>query len=437
MKRNKGKDRGAVASELRQRAIDTLQNKPDITEPESAETDVRRQLHELQVYRIELEMQNAELEQTRADLEASLARYTDLYDFAPVGYLTLDRKGIILDANLTGAKLLGVVRAHLPGKYFASFISDASRTAFGSFLSRAFASGAKEICELGVLDAHGQAQVVHVEAGTDELSQTCHLALLNISERKLAEEALRQSQEMLRDLVSHQEHVREDERKRIAREIHDDLGQNLLALRLDISMLHERTRHTHPRINKRTNAALAHIDATMKAVRVAINNLRPTVLDLGLAAAIEWQVRDFQQRSGIVTELAMDNMDSALDENRATALFRILQESLNNVVRHAQATRVRVHLHRDKEALFMAVADNGVGIFPECRRKANSFGLVGIAERAAALGGELQVEGSKGNGTTLTVSIPLESAASHIVHNGATPILPQLLSSTRAINSVR
>lgn len=226
----------------------------------------------------------------------------------------------------------------------------------------------------------------------------------DISERRLNEEALRHSRQMLRHLVSYQERVREDERKRIAREIHDDLGQNLLALRLDVAMLHERTGSRHPLLNSKLAGALEHIDATMRAVRAAINNLRPTALDLGLNAAIEWQVQDFRRRSGIECDLLLDE-DVNVDDNRATALFRILQESLNNVLRHAQATHVAVSLYQREGRLVMSIEDNGVGLYPDCRRKANSFGLIGIEERIHALGGDLRIESN--GGTTLTISIPM------------------------------
>jgi PAS domain S-box-containing protein len=231
----------------------------------------------------------------------------------------------------------------------------------------------------------------------------------DISERKKMEEALQHSRQMLRHLVSYQERVREDERKRIAREIHDDLGQNLLALRIDISMLHMRTSDAHPKLHECVGVALNHIDATMKAVRAAINNLRPTVLDLGLNAAIEWQVQDFQRRSGIICKLVV-GADFMLDDNRATALFRILQESLNNVIRHAQANQVRIDLYRDGEILIMKVEDNGIGIYPDCRRKANSFGLIGIQERINALGGTLEIDSGEDKGTRLMVFLPMQSS---------------------------
>ena len=193
----------------------------------------------------------------------------------------------------------------------------------------------------------------------------------------LKTDELVESKQLLRQLASHQEKIKEDERKRIAREIHDELGQNLLALRIDASLLHERTLTSHPRLNQKAKYALEQIDATIKSVRTIINDLRPPVLDLGLQAAIEWQVEEFRRRSGIACELLVgsENFDEGLDEHTATALFRILQESLTNILRHAHATRVRVSLERDGHQLGMEVADNGVGMPTSGKRNRLSFGL--------------------------------------------------------------
>jgi signal transduction histidine kinase len=231
-----------------------------------------------------------------------------------------------------------------------------------------------------------------------------------VAERKRAELELQKSQELLRQLAAYQEQVKEDERKRIAREIHDDLGQNLMALRIDVSLLQTRTSHSHPLLNEQVSLALQHIDTSIKAVRTIINNLRPSVLDLGLYAAIEWQVNEFERRTGIECTVLMDEekADFDLDDQRATALFRILQESLTNVARHAQANKVWIELQRMEDTLLMKISDNGVGIYPGCRRKPNSFGLLGIGERINMLGGEFSVESPPGQGTVLIISIPLE-----------------------------
>ncbi|WP_241672973.1 sensor histidine kinase [Lacisediminimonas profundi] len=239
-----------------------------------------------------------------------------------------------------------------------------------------------------------------------------------VVERKRAEQELQKSRELLRQLSAYQEQVKEDERKRIAREIHDDLGQSLMALRIDISMLEARTAHSHPLLNQKAGQVLRHIDAAIKSVRSIINNLRPSVLDLGLHAALEWQVGQFQRRTGISCELSMEGPDPSgdLDDQLATALFRVLQESLTNVARHAQASMVSITVRPEGERVVMTVADNGVGIFPGCRRKPNSFGLLGIGERISSLGGSFTVDSVPGEGTVLTVSVPIHSpvASAHM-----------------------
>lgn len=232
--------------------------------------------------------------------------------------------------------------------------------------------------------------------------------LMDVTERKVTVEALKRSQQMLRDLTSYQNQVKEDERKRIAREIHDELGQTLLALRIDVAMLDTRTAKTHPRLNAKVRAVLGLIDSTMKTIRTIINNLRPSVLDLGLTAAIEWQVAEFQRRSGIACELHIDDRaDLAVDDTRATTLFRVLQESLTNVIRHAAATKVEIELSRNEGQLAMKIADNGIGIYPNNRRKNNSFGLLGVEERIHALHGECTITSEPGKGTTLIILIPI------------------------------
>ena len=229
-----------------------------------------------------------------------------------------------------------------------------------------------------------------------------------ISERKHMEEALRQSRETLRELAAYQEKIREDERKRIAREIHDELGQNLLALRLEVAMLNARTGDRHPLLRKKTEQALGYIDTTMKSIRNIMNNLRPSVLDLGLPDAIEWQVRQFERRNGMPCELVINDEGVRIDDMHATAIFRILQESLTNIGRHARASAVRVELNVDSRRALMIIEDNGIGMFPGDRRKARRFGLIGIQERASMLGGEVSIESAPGKGTMLRLSIPLQ-----------------------------
>jgi PAS domain S-box-containing protein len=263
----------------------------------------------------------------------------------------------------------------------------------------------RKMAERALRDAHDVLET-KVDERTTELLQANELLKFENTERMQAEEALRQSEFILRELAAHLESIREDERKRIAREIHDELGQRLLVLRIDISMLHARTGNKHPKLHERTTQALDNIDTTMLSVRSIINNLRPAVLDLGLQAAIEWQVKEFERHTGIACDLVSDGKDIVLSENAATALFRTLQESLTNISRHARATRVLVALHEDCRKLFLQISDNGIGSFPENRRKKNTFGLIGIRERISSLGGELVITSSPDQGVTVTVSVP-------------------------------
>lgn len=226
------------------------------------------------------------------------------------------------------------------------------------------------------------------------------------TELRASEAKLQLSNETLRRLAAHAEHIKEGERKRIAREIHDDLGQNLLALRIEADMLSARTSARHPRLHTRALSTLRQIDATIKSVRQIINDLRPTVMDLGLNAAVDWQITEFRRRTGIECELVENHQDIRGSDQSTTALFRILQESLSNISRHAQATRVRIELRAERGWIWMTVCDNGIGLHASGRYKPGSFGLVGIEERINILGGTFAVNSGPGAGTTIHVSVP-------------------------------
>lgn len=233
----------------------------------------------------------------------------------------------------------------------------------------------------------------------------------DISERRKAAQLLHQLHAQLGELNRHQDMVKEDERKRIAAEIHDDLGQNLLALRLDVAMLHSRTGSRHPHLHQRAAAVLECIDRTVRSVRNIINNLRPAVLDLGLEAAFAWQVRQFERGTGIRCELTISGAVARQDERRDTALFRVLQESLTNVSRHAEATLVTVELALGDAAIALRVEDNGKGMRAAPRRdNARSYGLMGLKERVESFGGAFAIDSRQDAGVTLSVTIPVRAA---------------------------
>jgi signal transduction histidine kinase len=237
------------------------------------------------------------------------------------------------------------------------------------------------------------------------------------SELRESQNKLQLSHQKLRRLADHAYQIKELERKRIAREIHDDLGQNLLALRIEGEMLASRTQGTHSRLHARARSTLQQIDTIIKSVRQIINDLRPTVLDLGLSAAVEWQVNQFQRRTGIQCEVIDEHGEISLPDHCATAFFRILQESLTNVVRHANASKVVVELRLNAGWLSLSVRDNGCGLPPGGRNKFGSFGLVGIEERIVILGGTCAVFSEPGGGTTVMVSAPVTEAPEHLLQH--------------------
>jgi PAS domain S-box-containing protein len=223
---------------------------------------------------------------------------------------------------------------------------------------------------------------------------------------------LLESREQLRKLALHLEMVKEEERKRIARDIHDELGQNLLALRIDLSMLSARTSVQHGLLHQRVNAALENVDSTIRSVRGIMNELRPPVMDLGLQAALEWQAAEFRKRSGLECVLTLPGEEALADVSPelATVLFRAVQEALSNVRRHAGARRVDITLLAGDGGLALSVADDGVGIAPasDARRGGgDSFGLIGMRQRVAAQGGRLDIASPAGGGCRLTMSFDL------------------------------
>jgi PAS domain S-box-containing protein len=294
---------------------------------------------------------------------------------------------------------------------FLRRVHDEDRTRVAAGLQRVIESGEEFTVEHRIRQCDGSIRWVKAIARIANKSGRTLLrgTLMDITELKRMLEALKRSQALLRDLTTHQDRVKEEERRRIAREIHDELGQTLLALRIDVSMLEARTGKSHPRLNSKVREVLQHLDATVKTIRTIINNLRPAVLDLGLAAAIEWQVAEFRRRSGISCDVQMDENEFSVDDTRATTLFRVLQESLTNVIRHANATHVHIELQREGKGLAMKIADNGIGIYQNRRKSVNSFGLIGVEERIHALNGEFSISSTPGQGTTLMIYIPLES----------------------------
>jgi len=232
----------------------------------------------------------------------------------------------------------------------------------------------------------------------------------DITIRKKADDELKASREQLRNLATHLETAREEERKQIAYEIHDDLGQSLTALKIDLSWITKRMDLKQTVLIERSESMSALIDATINKVRTLSSQLRPSILDhFGLVAAIEWQAEEFEKRTSIPCNIVAEPKDFVLDDYISTGIFRIFQETITNVTRHAHATKVDVSLKLKNGGLELIVSDNGVGITQEQINDHSAFGLMGIRERANFAGGEAEIIGSENNGTTITVTVPLSN----------------------------
>ncbi len=225
-------------------------------------------------------------------------------------------------------------------------------------------------------------------------------------ERELAEEKFRTSHEQLRALTAHLQSVREEERTKIAREVHDELGQAMTGLKLDLSWVSGKLRGSVA-LQRKIKGMIGQIDATIHTVRRIATELRPGILDsLGLVAAIEWQAADFQQRTGIKCEFSTDVHTTPWSSHLSTVCFRIFQETLTNIIRHAKASRVQVRLTQSEGALVLTVRDNGRGI-AERDITTRSIGLIGMKERASQVGGEVFFFGLPSFGTTVTTRLPI------------------------------
>jgi signal transduction histidine kinase len=228
-----------------------------------------------------------------------------------------------------------------------------------------------------------------------------------IAEHKLTEQRLRESQENLRALAARLQSVREEEQIRIAREVHDGLGQQLTGLKMDLTWLVGKLQADQEPLVKKIGSMFLLIDETIHSVRKIASGLRPELLDeAGLAAAIGWHAKDFQQRTGIRCLVDVPPDSDGLDPERSTALFRIFQEVLTNVARHANATRVDVSMRCDEARFTLEVQDNGKGIAAATIHDPRSLGLLGMRERVLPFAGHIEISGSRGKGTRVVVSLP-------------------------------
>ncbi|KIH83791.1 Sensory box histidine kinase/response regulator [Pseudomonas batumici] len=350
-------------------------------------------------------------------LHAREQEFRALVENTPDVIARFDPQCRFLYANPVAQSLLDRPLAYLLGKTSseASLYSNASRS-FQEKLEHILQTGEAAEQEI-ILDApvvqDAEAACYQVRLVPEHDQHGLLVSVLavgrDITTMRATERCLKASHTQLRQLSSYRETTREEERKRIAREVHDELGQQLTALRMDISLLRLQFGNDHPLLVERVQALMVRVDETIQVVRNVATTLRPSALDMGLTPALEWLVSEFSKNTGIGCRLRAPSARLELDDERATATFRVIQESLTNIARHAQASRVDIHLECSSEHVLIEVRDNGKGFDPE-QLPRGTLGMLGMRERGLMLGGAVTIDSAPGQGTRVWVSIPFQVA---------------------------
>jgi len=336
----------------------------------------------------------------------------DILDAFPFYVMLVDENHYILQANSAVRAQLGVAPEDIIGKYCPTVIHGRDKPIDACPLEEA--AKTNQAVEQEIFDAVSgrwvRSAIYPTRGLTADGGRIFFHMISDITDRKQADEQLRTSREQLRALSLYLESVREEERTNLAREIHDELGSLLTGLKIDLSWLAKKTSREQELTLAKIKSMYELIDEAIQTVKRISTELRPGVLDdLGLSAAIEWAGQEFEKRTEIKLEFTSGPKDIILDGDRSTAIFRIFQEALTNIVRHANATKVRISLKQDGDRVILRIRDNGKGIDKKQLSDPKAFGLIGMRERAMSKGGDVKISGTPGGGTTIIVSIPLKN----------------------------
>jgi len=352
------------------------------------------------------------------ELSRSEERFFKVFQASPVAIIlrTL-AEGRVIDVNARYTELVGFRREELIGHTVYEMGLWADRNEGERVLDRLRHDGMLRNVEGRFRHKSGETRDVLIWGELTEIDGDTVVIgmIIDITDRKRMENELMRSREQLRSLSARLQQIREEERIRIARELHDELGGFLTVLKLDLSSLGKEAATDSASFREKLDSMSKTMVAAIGSVRRICSDLRPSVLDhIGLTAAIEWQVEEWQTKTGVRCAMSSSIDDETVDPGRATAAFRVLQEALTNVARHAQATGVRVRLWTEERRLRLEVRDNGRGIADETVAEATSLGLLGMKERVFCFGGTVDIHGSPGEGTTVDVAIPLEEGGAAI-----------------------
>jgi PAS domain S-box-containing protein len=354
-------------------------------------------------------------------LQESQVRFEAVIESAMDAIITIDETQRVVLFNAAAERMFGCAASQALGRSLDRFIPTRLREAHSAHV-RAFAVTGVTSRAMGkfgdLVGLHVDGREFPIEASISQAevagAKLCTVILRDITQRKEAERALSRSEGELRALAAKLQRAREEEAIRIARELHDQLGRSLTSIKMELLLIKKivcgqpSAEGIHA-INEKTNTMLEAIDDTVHVVRRISTELRPAILDdLGLAAAIEWQANDFQRRSAVSCIVNVPEEELEVSREQATAFFRIFQEILTNVARHSKAGRLWVHLTVQDAEVVLEVEDDGVGISPEAASQPHALGLVGMRERAAIFGGQVEIAGTPGKGTTVIVRMPID-----------------------------
>src|SRR5260221_1190691 len=334
----------------------------------------------------------------------------------PGVFYLFDKNGKYIRWNKLKEKITEYTADEMKQRHPLDFFEGAEKDLVRNCIEEAFMTGKIEV-EAHLISKSGKKFPYYFTGMTIEYEgNTCLIGMgIDISERKKAELDLEESYNAIRHLTDHLQHIREEERIHIAREIHDELGQQLTVMKMDLSWLNKKLLPGDEFGRQKLKGLIDMLDGTVKTVRRISSELRPSLLDdMGLVAAMEWQLNEFEQRSGIKTSLSVPGVERQLPDSIRTGLFRIFQESLTNVVKHAHANHVRVNLQHTGDKIILSIEDDGKGYDKKKATGKRTLGILGMRERTLMMGGEYEINSSPGKGTTVLVAIPGQNLNSQI-----------------------
>jgi PAS domain S-box-containing protein len=385
-------------------------NPPDLSSVQSE--DIPKLVHQLHVQQVQLEMQNEELRQSQQTLAEACDHYTQLYDFSPAGYMTLTPEGVIEEANLRFCAMIGVNRTLVLGRRFSDFVMPQEWESLQRHYRDVLTIGTTQTCKLRLLPKAGHPLVMHVESlrgkERDKPDAFIQVAMLDITLMDRAEQTLRDNQRKVQHTAAKLLTAQDEERRRIARDLHDDYCQRLAVLILEVGMLPKR----HPAPWSNPGQQLQPLKATLSTLlsdlRELSHDLHPDqTASVALDKALETYLADFSEKTQVVSTFHMAPRPLHIPAAIGTCLYRIAQEGLANVRKHARAKRVGVTVNGLPDAIELLINDDGQGFVPETVTGSHHLGLTSMRERVEQFNGTMTIRSRPEWGTTISILIPL------------------------------